>query len=59
MHVFNFNPDELDMQKGHSGKNTQQVFLVHNELVLILHIFTETGFSVALYELHYYHYSHC
>lgn len=57
MYVFNFNPDELDMQKGHSGKNTQQVFLVHNELVLILHIFTGTGFSVALYELHYYHYS--
>ena len=48
MRVFNFNPDELDIQKGHSGKNIQQIFLVHKELVLILHIFTWTGFYVAL-----------
>ena len=57
MYVFNFNPDELDIQKGHSGKNIQQIFLIHSELVIILQIFTGTSFYVALYELHYYHYS--
>ena len=45
------------MQKGHSGQNAQQIFLVHNELVIILHIFIVVGFYIALYELHYYYYS--
>lgn len=45
------------MQKWHSGQNAQQTFLVHNEFIIKLHIFTKFGFYIVHYDLHDYYYS--